>query len=901
LDWKAGYKYFDNLGRVKRTRSVAAAGDDYTLTCYDNMGRTAKVTNPFRSYSTQTCSTTTGLDWISASYDAEGRVTAVMTPDSAQVTTAYALAASGSQIGTTVTVTDQASKVRRSITNGLGQLIRVDEPTTSGLGTISSPNQATTYAYDYLNNLTGVTQGSQSRSFAYDALSRLTSATNPESGTIGYTYDANGNLYTKTDARSITTTYTYDTLNRVTARSYSDSTPAVASYYDNVTNGLGKLKKVTSSVSTIEYTGFDILGRVTGHKQTTAGTDYTTTYTYDLAGDLLTETYPSGRVVQNTLASDGSLSQVQSKPSGGSYTNRGSSFVYTPAGAVQSLQLGNGKYENAVFNSRLQPTQIGLGTSTTDTSLLKLEYSYGTTANNGNVLSQTITVPGVTYPLVQTDTYDELNRLASATETSNTSQNWKQEFSYDRYGNRSFVTGSGHTDTLGSCTTMCNPTFSSTTNRITSSGYTFDTSGNITANPSSRSFVYDAENKQTPVTSGGGTLGTYYYDGDGDRVKKTSASDSTVLVYDAAGQLIEEYPTSALTTVATAYVYAGSRLLSTETSSGTTYLTADHLGSPRINTDGGGNVVARHDYMPFGEDIATSQRTSGVGYISDSVRQKFTGYEHDGETGLEFAYARYYGSSQGRFTSTDPFMGSGRTGSPQSWNRYAYVLNNPLRLVDPTGMRDQNPQPPPPPPAAPVIPPVSSDLAGSPLYQQQMELAPRPTVSVTVTQLEAVGDLKLPNGEGYVTGTAARLNVSVTNENGDPMLVFVTESNATRDDINHLNTVENPMAVTTNANGAFEDFVAANSSISPARIGDRREMRAMIEQQRNTDTDVTTTQTLTIPAPGYGYLGTAVYDRRITNMEGGARRPAPVIAADGRTQNNFSVTLSPVKMSYPSH
>jgi hypothetical protein len=61
-------------------------------------------------------------------------------------------------------------------------------------------------------------------------------------------------------------------------------------------------------------------------------------------------------MVKNTLATDGSLSQVETKPGGGSYATRASSFVYTPAGAIQSVELGNGKYENTVFNSRLQPT-----------------------------------------------------------------------------------------------------------------------------------------------------------------------------------------------------------------------------------------------------------------------------------------------------------------------------------------------------------------------------------------------------------------------------------------------------------------------------------------------------------------------------------------------------------------
>ena len=95
--------------------------------------------------------------------------------------------------------------------------------------------------YDYLNNLTGVTQGSQSRSFTYDALARLTSATNPESGTINYGYDNNGNLTSKTDPRTTgsanwTTTIAYDALNRVITKSYSNDggvTPPVNYYYDN--------------------------------------------------------------------------------------------------------------------------------------------------------------------------------------------------------------------------------------------------------------------------------------------------------------------------------------------------------------------------------------------------------------------------------------------------------------------------------------------------------------------------------------------------------------------------------------------------------------------------------------------------------------------------------------------
>ena len=142
-----------------------------------------------------------------------------------------------------------------------------------------------------------------------------------------------------------------------------------------------------------------------------------------------------------------------------------------------------------------------------------------------------------------------------------------------------------------------------------------------------------------------------------------------MFVYDAAGKQIAEYSTIVETTNAKVG-----------------YVTNDHLGSPRINTDANGAVTARHDYHPFGEEIATSQRTAGLAYAGDTVRKQFTGYERDNESSLDFAQARMYGYSHGRFTSPDDFAKDTRTSDPQSWNLYIYVRNKPLILVDPTGM-----------------------------------------------------------------------------------------------------------------------------------------------------------------------------------------------------------------------
>src|SRR5260370_4197810 len=98
--------------------------------------------------------------------------------------------------------------------------------------------------------------------------------------------------------------------------------------------------------------------------------------------------------------------------------------------------------------------------------------------------------------------------------------------------------------------------------------------------------------------------------------------------------------------------------------------------------------------MTFGEELGagTGGRTTSMGYSGgsgDNNRKKFTGYERDTETGLDFAQARYYSNTQGRFTSPDPFAGSATIGNPQTFNRYVYCGNNPVNAVDPTGLEQQ--------------------------------------------------------------------------------------------------------------------------------------------------------------------------------------------------------------------
>ena len=370
--------------------------------------------------------------------------------------------------------------------------------------------------------------------------------------------------------------------------------------------------------------------------------------------------------------SDGQLAAVKSQRINQSPRTYANSFLYTTFGTIAHVRLGNGKWETTQFNNRLQATQIGLGTSANDTSLLKLNYDYGTTDNNGNVKSQTITVPGMVNPLVQTYTYDFLSRLTHAKETSNGTVQWQQTFDYDRFGNRTLVADQSATtpEIVGP-----NPQISEIHNRIVprqGEQYDYDNNGNLIKDKDGNTFIYNAENKlvQYKQVESEQPTATYVYDGNGLRVKKISNSETTVFVYDAKAKLVAEYSTTLPPEVPEIR-----------------YLTTDTLGSPRIITNASGQVKERHDYLPFGDEIYSfGGRTINLNYSEDKVRQKFTGYEKDTESGLDFAQARYYSNLMGRFTTPDIPFADQFVVNPQSWNLYTYVLNNPFKYVDPSGL-----------------------------------------------------------------------------------------------------------------------------------------------------------------------------------------------------------------------
>ena len=163
------------------------------------------------------------------------------------------------------------------------------------------------------------------------------------------------------------------------------------------------------------------------------------------------------------------------------------------------------------------------------------------------------------------------------------------------------------------------------------------------------------------------------------------------MVYGIGGELIAECSIPAVTSPGKEYGYRGGQMLIVaESATAVKWLVQDHLGSTRMEIGVGGATgdVTRHDYLPFGEELAGSMRSAANGYgTATNTRQKFTGYERDDETGLDFAQARMYASKQGRFTSVDPENAGADPEDPHSWNGYAYARSNPTLYTDPGGQK----------------------------------------------------------------------------------------------------------------------------------------------------------------------------------------------------------------------
>ena len=432
----------------------------------------------------------------------------------------------------------------------------------------------------------------------------------------------------------------------------------------------GLLYKVTDGEGW-EKTGYDSRGRTikTVRHLNINNQNYTNSFTYNDGDRVTSIAYPnSGPTITNSYFTGGSIKQVANNASfsGNNYYTV-SAAGYDEFDHVTNFAYGNGLTTTRGYYSvskRLKTISAGSGGS-----VFNRTYTYSA---GDDILS----LAGTGLSGTMTATYDNLHRIKTYSGTSGLSGS----YGYDSVGNITNNIEGG-----GSVYSYANPRKQAVR---TAFGYTnlYDLCGNMIVRhgglTNSQAMVYDADNRLKVFSQAGKVVVEYGYAADGSRLwKRVDQSATNVQVW--IGNTYEEKGGKTLF-----HVFAdGQQVCTFETNSylmgGSDstkvgyYYHEDNLNSSSALSDHSGNQIEVDSYFPFGRTNTASPQASF------QVSRRFTGQVFDGETGLYYYNARYFDPELGRFIQPDTIIPD--LSNPQSYNRYSYVLNNPLRYTDPTG------------------------------------------------------------------------------------------------------------------------------------------------------------------------------------------------------------------------
>lgn len=564
------------------------------------------------------------------------------------------------------TVTDALDRVTDNDYDPLGRLSRT-------LQNVSGINAETQFAYDAQNNLTQVTDPKGlNTTYTYNGLGDLTQLTSPDTGTTLYTYDSGGNRKTQTDARNETATYSYNALNRLTGIAYA--TPALNVSYAYDTNqavctastekfSKGRLTKLTDASGTTQYC-YDRFGNLVRKVQTTNGIALTVRYTYTLAGNLKTVTYPDGALVTYTRDAQGRITQATTKPAG-TTTNQVvvKQIAYAPFGPAVSWKYGNNRILLRPLNQDYRPTAIhdaGVGG-------LSVGFQYDPIGN----LTQ-LTPGASAIPQVKLD-YDALSRLTAFKD--GLTDVAIETYAYDTTGNRQSVTNSAGTKTY---------TYQTTSHRLSQVGTearTYDAAGNTTAiGGVAKEFAYDATGRMSQVNAGGVATMNYQYNGKGEQVRKYLGTANTYTVYDEAGHWLGDYDTTGAAVQQAIWLndlpvglIANGNIVH--------YIEPDHLGTPRVVIEVARNLAV-WTWDLKGEAFGNSEPNQNPDLDANlfALNMRFPGQRYDAATGLNYNYFRDYDPATGRYSQSDPI------GLMAGVSTYGYVSGSPLVWADMYGL-----------------------------------------------------------------------------------------------------------------------------------------------------------------------------------------------------------------------
>ena len=681
--------YMDHLGRKVREMYEAHSGTVVVDSVYYHSDNTTEprlyglMKKKSEPYFDASLTSENLLLWTTnESYDPLDRPLSIQFPDGTRHTYTYN--------GLTTTATEEKDTAANTVTTTI-----VNDPLDRRKST-ETAGVTTTMVYDVQGNLRESTVLGQTVELAYDIFGRKMSMSDPDMGNWSYDYNAFGELVTQTNANGQTTTLDYDTLGRLEYRSEPEGDTNW--YYDDANGaGIGKLSEVVSDNGYRQSYIYNELGQTTYQFETlpnTAGANhdsndtrlFTTSFEYNNQNQLSRVNYPKGH--NNTGLSllqhydnVGTLTKVTT-PGGTVHWELNSS---TARGQIKSQDIGT---INVIRDYDMVGRLIRI-MSGNNAGIQNLKYEH---YNNGNLEYREDLRQG----FKETFTYDNLKRL----ETSNyivtgNSQLNGQILNMEYFANGNIKSKNGDDYTYGAngagphaVTKVVKDNGGGTVN------YTYDNNGNMESGDG-RSLEWTSFNKPSQITKGNKTE-NYVYGADRQRVLKTKADGSKIWYsgsgyerhYQANGTIFHKYTMTAGGQVIGTYTQIEDANGSLVTSKTTRILT-DHLGSVDVVCDANSNACTYTSFSAFGErrnavNWNSVTNLSGTSlYNSYGITMGYTGHEMDDDLGLINMKGRIYDASLGRFISADPMIQA--PNNSQSYNRYTYVFNNPLSLVDPTG------------------------------------------------------------------------------------------------------------------------------------------------------------------------------------------------------------------------
>jgi RHS repeat-associated protein len=653
-------------------------------------------------------------------------------------------------VGWLETVTDPKGLVSKTFYDNLGRVTKSVEDYTDGVVTNTS-NKTVEYTYDgaghQLTVQADLTGGAyQKTQFVYgtsaaagDAVTSndiLKQTLYPDKTTGNpstseqetYTVNALGQTLTATDRNGNVHTYTYDVLGRLTSDAVTTlgtgmdgSVQRIETAYDTQGNPYLITSYDAASGGNIVnqvQRSFNGLGQLTAEYQSHSGAVNTSTtpkvqYAYsEMAGNanhsrLTSVTYPNGRTVNYSYsgALNDSISRLSSIADASAPSTPLESYDYLGLGTVvrrahpqPGVDLTYIK-QTGESNGDAGDQYTGLDrfgrivdqrwlNNSTGAATDRFQYGYDRDSNRTYRDNVVNTGFGEVY------TYDDLNQLASFQRgTLNAAKDGivgmasrSQSWGYDALGNWNSVTSDG------SAQTRTHDKQNEITAVSGATTPTYDANGNLTRDETGKQFVYDAWNRLVTVKdSGGATIASYRYDGQGWRVSETKSGTTRDFYYSDQWQVLEErVGGNAQVQYVWSPGYVDALVLRDRDTNGDgtleerLWVQQDANFNVTALLDATGAVVERYAYDPFGKatvyDTSWNVRTAGSAYGWLYLHQ---GGRFDKDTGLYEFRHRFYSPTLGRWMQEDPlFFAAGDV------NLYRYAANRVIGVVDPSGLRD---------------------------------------------------------------------------------------------------------------------------------------------------------------------------------------------------------------------